>query len=631
MCGIAGIMNRSGAAPDDAVLQALSAALAHRGPDGRRRTISVATVLAHTRLAIIDLETGDQPLFASQNTGKEEAGTGGTRTGTKQEAGTGLGGAGVSPGTPRARTGTEKAALIANGEIYNYVELKLDMGRVDFRTGSDCEPPLHLYLRHGLDFARHLRGMYAIAIYDPAEDSLILARDPFGIKPLYYAETAAGLAFASEPQALFRAGLVKPVLRPEARNELLQLQFTTGSGTVFEGVHRLLPGETAQVRGGRITDRLSRKALPDGGPIEVSQSAALRRLDEVLSDSVNIHQRSDVPYGMFLSGGIDSSALLAMMSRLNEQPVRAFTAGFSGTDVADERRHARAVAEAAGAEHTEVEFSEADFWALLPQIATVMDDPAADYAALPTYKLAAAAKEAGLKVVLTGEGGDEMFGGYGRYRRVRRARLLGGRPMRERGVFDGLGVLRDEAAGWRDGFAKSEEEAARGGRTKLQAAQAADCADWLPHDLLAKLDRCLMAHGVEGRVPFLDLKVADFALRLPDRLKVRRGQGKWLLRKWLQTALPAARPFARKRGFTVPVGEWIGGRGRELGPLVASQPGIKEICLPHAVEDLFGAAGPGAARRAGQAAWVLLFYALWHRRHIEGVEEQGGVFDVLGG
>ena len=617
MCGIAGIMTRSGAPPDDAILQALSAALAHRGPDGQGRVISGGTGLAQTRLAIIDLETGDQPIFASQNTGKEEAGTG-------------LGGARVSPGTPRPRTGTGKAALIANGEIYNYVELKLDMGRVEFRTGSDCEPPLHLYLRHGLDFTRHLRGMYAITICDPAEDSLVLARDPFGIKPLYYAETAEGLAFASEPQALFRAGLVKPVLRPEARDELLQLQFTTGDGTVFEGVHRLLPGETVQVRGGRITDRLSRKALPQGGPIEVSPSAALQRLDEVLSDSVNIHQRSDVPYGMFLSGGIDSSALLAMMSRLNEHPVRAFTAGFSGAHVADERGQARAVAEAAGAEHTEVEFSEADFWALLPQIAAVMDDPAADYAALPTYKLAAAAKEAGLKVVLTGEGGDEMFGGYGRYRRVRRSRLLGGRPMRERGVFDELGVLRDQPAGWRDGFAQSEEDAARGGRTKLQAAQAADCAAWLPHDLLAKLDRCLMAHGVEGRVPFLDLKVADFALRLPDRLKVRRGRGKWILRKWLQTALPSARPFARKRGFTVPVGEWIGGRGQELGSLVAKQPGVEEICFPNAVEDLFAAAGSGSGQRAGQAAWGLLFYALWHRRYIEGMEAHGGVFDVLG-
>ena len=594
MCGIAGIMTLSGSAPDDGTLQALQAALAHRGPDGQGRYVSGGTGLVQTRLAIIDLETGDQPLYGPEN----------------------------------------KTALVANAEIYNYVELKLDMGRVDFKTRSDCEPPLHLYLRHGLDFARHLRGMYALAIHDGAEDSLVLTRDPFGIKPLYYAETAAGFVFASEPQALHRAGLVEPALNTEARDELLQLQFTTGAEMIFQGVKRLLPGETARVRAGRVTDRLRKPALPEGGPAAIGTSAALDRLDQVLADSVNIHQRSDVPYGMFLSGGIDSSAILAMMARLNERPVQAFTAGFSDADVPDERQHARLVAAAAGAEHTEVEFAEDDFWALLPAIAAAMDDPAADYAALPTYKLAAEAKKAGLKVVLTGEGGDELFAGYGRYRRAGRARLLGGRPMRERGVFDGLGVLRERPGRWRDGFARSVEDAAQGGRTKLQAAQAADCADWLPNDLLAKLDRCLMAHGVEGRVPFLDSRVAGFALTLPDGLKVRRGRGKWLLRKWLEEALPQARPFARKRGFTVPVGEWIGGRGRDLGRLVAAQPGIEEICQRDAVETLFAAAGPGqgqkAGQRAGHAAWVLLFYALWHRHHILGREPEGGVFDVLG-
>ncbi len=596
MCGIAGIMTLSGSAPDDAVLKALQDALAHRGPDGRGRHVSGATGLVQTRLAIIDLETGDQPLYAPHD--------------------------------------GQKIALVANGEIYNYVELKLDMGRVDFQTKSDCEPPLHLYLRHGLDFARHLRGMYALAIHNPADGALVLARDPFGIKPLYYAETEDGFVFASEPQALHRAGLVKPGLNTRARDELLQLQFTTGAETPFQGIKRLLPGETIQVREGRITDRLRRAALPGGGPLGTAKGAALTRLDELLNDSVGIHQRSDVPYGMFLSGGIDSSALLAMMARLNDRPVRAFTAGFPGTGVADERAQARAVAEACGADHTEVEFIEDDFWALLPAIAAAMDDPAADYAVLPTYKLAAEARSAGLKVVLTGEGGDELFGGYGRYRRAGRARFLGGRPMRERGIFDGLGVLREQPSGWRDGFARSVEDADQGGRTQLQALQAADCADWLPNDLLGKLDRCLMAHGVEGRVPFLDVKLADFALTLPDGLKVRRGRGKWLLRKWLEGALPAARPFARKRGFTVPVGEWIGGRGRDLGRLVAAQPGIGEICQTDAVEGLFAAAGPGqgqkAAQKAGHAAWVLLFYALWHRRHIIGVEPEGGVFDVLG-
>jgi asparagine synthase (glutamine-hydrolysing) len=383
------------------------------------------------------------------------------------------------------------------------------------------------------------------------------------------------------------------------------------------------------VRRGRVAERLRRHALPAGGPVEIGRAQALKRLDELLNDTVGIHQRSDVPYGMFLSGGIDSSVLLAMMARLNERPVLAFTAGFDGADVTDERAHAAAVAKAAGAEHREVSFGEADFWALLPEIAAVMDDPAADYATLPTYKLAIEARNAGLKVVLTGEGGDEMFGGYGRYRRARRPGILGGRPMRARGVFDGLGVLRRAPAGWRDGIASGEREAAEGGRTRMQAAQAADCADWLPNDLLTKLDRCLMAHGVEGRVPFLDVRLAEFALTLPDRLKVRRGFGKWLLRRWLETGMLAAKPFSAKRGFTVPVGEWIGGRGRELGPLLAKQPAIEEICAPAAVEALLRGAGPGRGQRAGQAAWVLLFYALWHRRHIQGLNPAGGVFDTL--
>jgi len=595
MCGIAGIMTISGKPPGGAMLEALAKALAHRGPDGLGQAISGGVGLAHTRLAIIDLETGDQPFYASKN------------------------------------LDDDKTTLIANGEIYNYVELRLDMSRVDFATRSDCEPPLHLYLRHGLGFARHLRGMYAIAIHDPVEDCLVLARDPFGIKPLYYAETELGFVFASEPQALIQAGLVMPVLRPAARDEMLQLQFTTGAETIFEGVHRLLPGETLQVRRGRITDRLVAHALPEGAPADMGQAVALRRLDDLLNDSVGIHQRSDVPYGMFLSGGIDSSVLLAMMARLNENSVQAFTAGFTGTAVADERKHARILADAVGAEHHEVEFDEDDFWALLPACAAAMDDPAADYAVLPTFKLAAAARDAGLKVVLTGEGGDELFGGYGRYRRVRRLRLFGGRDMRERGVFDGLGVLRQPPDQWRDGYARTERDAETPGRTKLQAAQATDCTDWLPNDLLGKLDRCLMAHGVEGRVPLLDVKLAGFAFSLPDRLKVRRGRGKWLLRKWLETALPVSKPFSSKRGFTVPVGEWIGAEGNRLGPLVAKQSGVEEICDSQAVKDLFRSTGSGNGKKAGQAAWALLFYALWHRRHMEGLQADGGVFDVLGG
>ncbi len=180
--------------------------------------------------------------------------------------------------------------------------------------------------------------------------------------------------------------------------------------------------------------------------------------------------------------------------------------------------------------------------------------------------------------------------------------------------------------GWRDGIAAAAEFGeAKPGRSKLQVAQATDCADWLPNDLLTKLDRCLMAHGVEGRTPFLDPRVAAVAFRLPDRLKVRRGLGKWLLRRWLAERLPVAEPFTRKRGFTVPVAEWIGRRGDRLGPLVAAQPGVREVCDEGAAARLFAASG----KRQRFAAWMLLFYALWHRRHVLGLPPEGDVFDTL--
>jgi asparagine synthase (glutamine-hydrolysing) len=581
MCGIAGIMAAPGAAPDPAALNAMQRALAHRGPDGTGRYVADNVALAHTRLAIIDLATGDQPIG--------EAGG---------------------------------AILIANAEIYNYRELRRELPGAAFRTASDCEPPLHLWRKEGPAFVERLRGMYAIAIHDPAAGRLLLARDPFGIKPLYYAETPKGFAFASEAQALIAAGLVAPTLRRAARAALLQRQFVPGAETIFADIRRVLPGETLIVEGARIVARRRRPALPDGGPEAISEDAALAALDRALADSVEMHQRADVPYGMFLSGGIDSSALLALMARLNDRPVRAYTAWFPGTDAADERERARAVASALGAAHVEVPFDEQDFFDLLPAVAAAMDDPAADYATLPSYKLARVAGGE-VKVVLSGEGGDELFAGYGRYRRATR-RLVPGRRLRGRGALDGLGVLRDEAA-WRDEADALRAAERRAGRSALQAAQAVDVAGWLPDDLLVKLDRCLMAHGIEGRTPYLDPVVAKFAFRLPDALKARRGFGKALLRRWLTARVPQADAWSRKQGFTVPVGAWIARHGAQLGPLVAAQPGVEEACHSDAVAPLFR----DSSRRAGHAAWILLFYALWHRRHVLGRAPEGDAFDCL--
>ena len=585
MCGIVGLMTRDGSEPDSIILTRLINAVRHRGPDGEGQYSSRNFAMAQTRLAIIDLKTGDQPLHESNG-----------------------------------------ATLVANGEVYNHLEIRKDLVGVDFTTGSDCEAPLHLYRSYGLEFVNYLRGMYAIALYDSIEEQLILTRDPFGIKPLYYSETASGFCFASEPQALLAAGLVDRSINTIARSELLQLQYTTGSGTVFKNIHRVLPGETLVVRDGRIVARRQKRALPQKEPENWNIDTAMELLAEALHDSIELHQRADVPYGMFLSGGIDSSVLLALMADLNEQPVQTFTAGFEGTSVIDERDHAKLIAQALGAETVDVIITKNDLWNRLPEIAAVIDDPTADYAILPTYLLGEAVSKNGLKVVLSGEGGDELFAGYGRYRSVVRPWWKGGRSMHSRGMLDGLDLFRHSPVGWRDGVSATEERLNTEALSQLQVAQASDCNDWLPNDLLTKVDRCLMAHGVEGRTPYLDSRVASVAFRLPDQLKIKDGVGKWLLRRWLDNRLPVSRAYEPKRGFTVPVAEWIFQRGNELGPLVARQEGIKEIFDPIKVEGLYKKRG----KRQGFAAWLLLFYALWHNHHILGNSSSGGnVFEVL--
>ncbi len=583
MCGIAGVVLHDGKTPEIGILDRFARALGHRGPDGEGKHVAGSVGMVMTRLAIIDLMTGDQPIYDPSG-----------------------------------------IVLIANAEIYNYIELREQLGAINFATQSDCEPPLHLYRQNGLSFADDLRGMYAIAIHDPAQGRLVLARDSFGIKPLYYVEKPELFAFASEPRALIESGIVKADEDPEHRDELLQLQFTCGRNTIYKGISRVLPGETLEIRGARIVSRTQKCALPVPNSNVVDTTTTLARLDEALRDSVEKHQRSDVPFGLFLSGGTDSATVLALMAQQASRPIKTFTAGFSEQGIHDERAHARKLAKSMGAEHHEVEFSEKDFWTLLPEIAGCMDDPAADYAILPTWKLAREAAQE-LKVVLTGEGGDELFAGYGRYRSVLRPIWQGGRAIRPRGIFDGLRILKQVNNAWRDGIASAESTAAIEGRTKLQIAQATDISDWLPNDLLTKLDRCLMSHGLEGRTPLLDPVVANTVFSLPDNFKIRNGRGKWLLRQWLSDNFPASQPFEKKRGFTVPVGEWMGRHGDKLGKLVARDPAVESICHPMNVEDLYTSNN----KRSRYAAWTLLFYALWHRKNIRNLQVDGDTFECL--
>jgi asparagine synthase (glutamine-hydrolysing) len=578
MCGIAGVMTRDGSTPDGAMLHALQATLAHRGPDGRGMLIRGNVGLVHLRLSIVDLTTGDQPLLAPNGT-----------------------------------------ALVTNGEIYNDPDLRRTMTWAPFRTRSDSEPAVFLAETLGAAFATHLRGMYAMAAHNPHTGQLLLTRDPFGIKPLYYASSENVFAFASEPQALLAAGLGARAAGQRQLAELLQLKFVTGAETIFPGIVRVLPGETLVIERGAIVGRYRRAALPAGRPIDIQRETTLRQLEGVLLGSVAAHLRSDVPYGLFFSGGIDSSVLLTLMRRATSSPIQTLTVGWEGGGEADEGQEAERLARHVGADCERLTMTARDFWSLTPRVVAAIDDPTADAAVLPTWILGRAAAAGGLKVTLCGEGGDELFAGYGRYRKRRSPwRWFTHRP-RTRGTLG----MHPTLNGWRDGLDEVERQSAAN-RTPLQHAQAVDCAEWLPNDLLIKLDRTLMAHGVEGRTPFLDPEVANFAFRLPDEQKVGLRFGKVLLRAWLARNFPEAGAWARKKGFNPPVGAWIASRGAEVGNLVSAHPALAGVLPVETVRAIFAnAAG------APQPAWSLLFTALWYGHHVLGLPADGGVLDTL--
>lgn len=580
MCGIGGLLLPKGHSPSQETLEILKKALHHRGPDDAGEALFESAALVHTRLSIIDVAGGHQPLTSPQGT-----------------------------------------HLVVNGEIYNYLELRKAYQDYPFTCQSDAETILPVYEKKGVaTFTQDLRGMYSFCLYEPETHRALLCRDPFGIKPLYYVMLEeGGLAFASEASALLSAGLAKRCVNPKARSEAFQLGFTVGDKTVSGFIKRVLPGETLVVENGQITGR-HKEAFSPPNPRPTPEKEALKNLEETLRESVRVHLRSDVPYGLFLSGGLDSATLLKLMSEESSQPVKTYTIGFSGAKVHDERDQAKSLATHFNSDHLELDFCEKDFWQLLPLVAKACDDLHFDQAMLPTYKLAAhAAKE--LKVVLSGEGGDELFAGYRRYQKVLRPWFLGPYHPRKRGFFDRLKKRGfPHLSGWRDAFTDLEERFGGEGATstpplsKLRTHLFLDQKTWLPNDLLLKLDRCLMAHGLEGRTPFLDPVVRAFTASLPDSFLVKKPYGKWILRQWLSQTLPQSQPFSKKKGFRVPVGEWISEKGPRLASLVARQEGIEEILSYDQVKALF----LGKDDRTLFAAWELLFYAIWHQIHVLG-------------
>ena len=608
MCGIGGYFLRPGSAAPAAALDRMEAALAHRGPDGSGRFTDSHVGFIHTRLSIVDLAKGAQPFIAP-------VGEGG-------------------------------AVLIANGEIYNHAALRQShCGGYDFGSGSDCETMLALWSRHGTAALQQLRGMYAAALYDPGSGEGLLIRDPFGIKPLYICETADGLFFASEIAALRATGLAETAPDRAAPDRaapdplhagcIIDRQYAPDDLPAFPAIRRVAPGEMLVIRDGRIAE-----AMTDA-PLETSliDPAALTTAGFAtqLHDSVEAHLMADVPLGLFFSGGVDSTAILAALADLRSrdggsEPILTYTVRFDrGAD--DETALAASLAASEGADFVDVPYGKADFLADAGLAALACDDAVADYAILPTLHLARRAAR-DVKVVLSGEGGDEFFAGYGRYRAGLRA--IGAKfptrpgPALRAGLFGDDVTRRLTARYERAGAAMPgvlQRLANRPGA--LAALQRHDIDDWLPNDLLIKLDRCLMRHGLEGRTPFIDRQLSPFGFHLPVAAKIGRGGGKHLVKSWLAERLPACRPFARKRGFTVPVGGWIAEESRTLAPLVAAQEGVAGLISAGAARAVIDSADGRGNGRGGLLAWRLLFYALWHQIHCRGVDAEQPVAEIL--
>lgn len=572
MCGIAGLLSLDGAAPvDRGALEAMSARLVHRGPDSDGLAIEGPVGLAARRLSIIDLDTGDQPI-------RNEDGS---------------------------------IVVVQNGEIYNYEELRGELRGHAFRTHGDTEVLAHWYEEHGLRFALRLRGMYAVAIWDAPRRRLVLARDPFGIKPLYYSVEDGRLAFASELKAL--RGFVSEDVDLDAVTAFLAFNSIPAPLSIFRSVRKLPPGHLLIAEDGQVRIECFARPKPTARPRTEPAEDLAYETRARLRDSVRAHLVADVPVGVLLSGGIDSSLLTALAAQEARERVATFSIGFKERSF-DELDMARQVAAMYGTDHHEL-VVEPDAAELLPKIVAAFDEPFADSSALPTYLVSQLAAQH-VKVVLSGEGGDELFGGYETYAAdllaprlrpllpvldpvARRLPSGSGRvpldyklkrftaaahlpplerhhgfkeifsaEMRERLLLEDRRSAVDPLEYWREAWEETE------GAPELARLQHVDRAVYLVDDLLVKTDRMSMAHSLEARVPFLDFGVSELAYALPTKLKVRGMQKKWLLRRAAEPLLPKAIVRGRKRGFSIPAAAWL------RGPLV---PFAREVLSPETI------------------------------------------------
>jgi asparagine synthase (glutamine-hydrolysing) len=558
MCGIAGI-----AYPDERqvhpdLLMGMTRAMTHRGPDAEGYFFHDGVGLGHRRLRIIDLSGGVQPMYNEDRT----------------------------------------VVVVYNGEIFNFADIKrqLESKGHTFTTHCDTEVIVHAYEEYGRDCPTHFRGMFAFAIYDTRRRRLLLCRDRLGIKPVYYTFTGGTLLFASEVNALLRARGNRASVDGHSLDFYLSLGYVPGAATMFDAVRKLEPGHTLTFANGEI--RIDKYwDLVDAPPADLSLEAAQNRLKELLEESIRLRLMSDVPLGAFLSGGLDSSTVVACMAKMIDAPVKTFSVGYADDLDSSELDYARKVSDHLRTEHHEYVLSPDDFFQSLDLLLAHIEEPIVESAAVALYRLATLAREH-VTVILSGEGGDEILAGYPLYQimpKVDRLNAIAGRiprsvlqmaaralasektlkyanwvstPLHQR--YWGISC---DVTPWIKKRMYGEALVNGGGdrvrdyfeglfntlpnSTPLRRMTYVDLKTWLPDDLLVKADKMTMAASLELRVPLLDHKLLEFATALPDEFRLNGNQGKFLLKRAMEGTLPDEIIYRKKRGFPVPVARWF--------------------------------------------------------------------------
>lgn len=625
MCGITGFVDFVGTLTE-ADLRRMNATIARRGPDGEGYLFHDGVGLAMRRLAIIDLDGGWQPVFNED----------------------------------------KSVAVVFNGEIYNYRELRKQLiGRGhSFRTNSDTEVIVHLYEDHGDAFTTHLEGMFAIALWDSRKRRLVLARDRLGIKPLYVAHLDDGIVFGSELKAVLASGRIDRTVDWNAVDQYFAYTYIPAPLSIYRRVRKLLPAHQASVGKGEQYRESCYWTLPKQDGHHALIPATEPEVEDALLRAVESHMVSDVPVGAFLSGGVDSGVVVAMMSRFAGNPVQAFTVGFSGAGATfiDERIHARELAKRYGLRHVEIEVTP-DVAAILPEIVDAFDEPFADDSVIPSYYVSRSTAQA-VKVAMTGLGGDELFGGYRRhlglslseyYRRIPAALrrhvvspLVGALPEVQGDAVDHLKrftrasdddiavqygdylttqrwterrrIYRTEVAERIDA-AQTERVASEYFRLAqspypLERALRTDIALYLPDDILTLTDRLSMWHSLELRVPFLDRQLVEVAARLTPSAKIRGFTQKRILRSIARRWVPESILNHRKQGFEAPMGAWLRGPLLPLlddlvRPEILEQTGVFDAPLVQRLRDEH----VRGVRKNSKVLFCLLMFMQWAQQN----------------